>query len=300
MRTPLLASSGPTTLRASGERWLTGTADARSRVLRRLSVGSDREPSRSRRYGALRLVAACPRERVHGPRDAGAVGYKFVGAVQKIDLPFQPSPSGTALTVIAREENLNAYAVSVGYTPSLASPDRVECAALLTIRGVLQSIHGYPNEEAFWNPRPARRTRSRRVRDPGVRLDRRTECLQPSIVRYRLHNQQWDPTLLHRRQGLICPVPRQVPQSRPLQPRIAKQLPSRTRRSASPPRSVPRALRELSRTLREPPATVPPQSRRSGAGQRPSLAPCRCPRCRVQALTVPGGDPWYRWHLRVS
>ncbi len=78
------------------------------------------------------------------------MGEKFVGAVQKLDLPFQPSPSGTGLTVIAREENRNAYAVSVGYTPSLASQDRVECAALITIRGVVQSIHGYPNEEAFW------------------------------------------------------------------------------------------------------------------------------------------------------
>lgn len=78
------------------------------------------------------------------------MGKNFVGAVQKLDLPFQPCPSGTDLMVMAREEKGNAYAVSIGYTPSLASQDHVECAALFTIRGVLQSMHGYPNEEAFW------------------------------------------------------------------------------------------------------------------------------------------------------
>lgn len=52
--------------------------------------------------------------------------------------------------ILAREERSNAYALSCGYTPSLTSRDRVECAALITVRGVVQCIHGYPNEEAFW------------------------------------------------------------------------------------------------------------------------------------------------------
>lgn len=37
-----------------------------------------------------------------------------------------------------------------GYTPSLEAPDRTECAALLTFRGVVQLVYGYPNEEAYW------------------------------------------------------------------------------------------------------------------------------------------------------
>ena len=43
------------------------------------------------------------------------------------------------------------YAVLSGYTPSLKASDRRECVGLFTVRGVVQMIYGYPNEEAYWH-----------------------------------------------------------------------------------------------------------------------------------------------------
>ena len=38
-----------------------------------------------------------------------------------------------------------------GYTPrDLKAPQRQKAIALITVSGVMQSIFGYPNEEAFW------------------------------------------------------------------------------------------------------------------------------------------------------
>ena len=55
-----------------------------------------------------------------------------------------------------QEEVHNSYLIMVGYTPDLDSPNRVEAPALITGVGYVQSMFGYPNEEAFWkDPRMA-------------------------------------------------------------------------------------------------------------------------------------------------
>lgn len=73
------------------------------------------------------------------------------GRIVELDFPFTPSPSGGFLSLYQQEEAYNSYVVLHGYTPKdLKAPDRQEAIALITIRGVVQSIFGYPNEEAFW------------------------------------------------------------------------------------------------------------------------------------------------------
>jgi hypothetical protein len=73
------------------------------------------------------------------------------GEVRELDFPFTVSLSGGGLFVLQMEERRNAYAILIGYTPSLEAADRRECVALITVRGVLQSVYGYPNEEAYWH-----------------------------------------------------------------------------------------------------------------------------------------------------
>lgn len=73
------------------------------------------------------------------------------GEVRELDIPFTVSPSGGGLYVLQAEERRNAYVILLGYTPSLDADDRRECVALFTVRGVLQSVFGYPNEEAYWH-----------------------------------------------------------------------------------------------------------------------------------------------------
>jgi hypothetical protein len=48
------------------------------------------------------------------------------------------------------EEEHNSYIVMGGYEPSMESPDRIESLALITGAGCVQSIFGYPNEDAWW------------------------------------------------------------------------------------------------------------------------------------------------------
>lgn len=50
-----------------------------------------------------------------------------------------------------QEEGLGAcYLIMIGYSPDLDSPSRKEAAALITGAGCVQTVFGYPNEEAFW------------------------------------------------------------------------------------------------------------------------------------------------------
>jgi len=73
------------------------------------------------------------------------------GRFVELDFGFTPSPSGGGLYLYQKEEAFNSYAVLHGYTPrDLTAPDRQLAIALITISGVVQSIFGYPNEEAFW------------------------------------------------------------------------------------------------------------------------------------------------------
>lgn len=73
------------------------------------------------------------------------------GRVVELDFGFTPAPSGGGLCLYQQEDALNSYAVLHGYTPgALTAPDRRKAIALITIIGVVQSIFGYPNEEAFW------------------------------------------------------------------------------------------------------------------------------------------------------
>ena len=50
-----------------------------------------------------------------------------------------------------QEEGLDAcYLIMIGYSPDLDSPSRNEAPALITGAGCVQTVFGYPNEEAFW------------------------------------------------------------------------------------------------------------------------------------------------------
>jgi hypothetical protein len=54
------------------------------------------------------------------------------------------------------EEVHDCFLVVVGYTPDLDSPTRVETLALITGVGCVQSVFGYPNEDAYFkDPRGA-------------------------------------------------------------------------------------------------------------------------------------------------
>jgi hypothetical protein len=70
----------------------------------------------------------------------------LTGTPQKLDVGFMPSPSGGGLHFWQEEEVRNCYLVVVGYTPDHS--DLVP--ALITGVGYVQTVFGYPNEEAFW------------------------------------------------------------------------------------------------------------------------------------------------------
>jgi hypothetical protein len=73
------------------------------------------------------------------------------GRAVELDFGFTPAPSGGGLCLYQDEDARNSYAVLHGYIPGdLTAPDRQRAIALITISGVVQSIFGYPNEEAFW------------------------------------------------------------------------------------------------------------------------------------------------------
>lgn len=73
------------------------------------------------------------------------------GRFVELDFGFTPSPAGGGLFLYQTEEAVNSYAILHGYTPrDLKAPDSQRAIALITISQVVQSIFGYPNEEAFW------------------------------------------------------------------------------------------------------------------------------------------------------
>ena len=72
------------------------------------------------------------------------------GTPVRLDFPFEVSPSGGAVSLILDEERHAAFAVLIGYTPSLNAEDRREVVALVTVSGLVQAVFGYPNEEAVW------------------------------------------------------------------------------------------------------------------------------------------------------
>ncbi len=75
----------------------------------------------------------------------------FSGEVRELVIPFTASPSGGDLFVLQKEERRNAYVLLAGYTPGLDADPPSECVALFTVHGVVQSVFGYPNEEAYWH-----------------------------------------------------------------------------------------------------------------------------------------------------
>jgi hypothetical protein len=55
------------------------------------------------------------------------------------------------MCLLQAEEVHDCFVVIRGYTPDdMSAPDRTEAIALVTIVGVVQSVFGYPNEEAYW------------------------------------------------------------------------------------------------------------------------------------------------------
>src|SRR5215471_11632804 len=73
------------------------------------------------------------------------------GRFIELDFGFTPAPSGGGLYLYQQEERHNSYAVLHGYTPrDLKASQSQKAIALITVSGVMQSIFGYPNEEAFW------------------------------------------------------------------------------------------------------------------------------------------------------
>ncbi len=80
----------------------------------------------------------------------------LTGTPRRLDVGFVPSPSGGQMHFWIDEEVGNSYVVLLGYAPDLYAPDRVEALALVTGWGCVQSVFGYPNEDAFWkDPRGA-------------------------------------------------------------------------------------------------------------------------------------------------
>jgi hypothetical protein len=64
-----------------------------------------------------------------------------------------------------QEETHDCYLMVGGYTPSMEASDRMKGIALVKAQGYLQSVFGYPNEEAYWkDPRGELRTDSSRSR----------------------------------------------------------------------------------------------------------------------------------------
>lgn len=77
------------------------------------------------------------------------VATELSGVIHGMALPFTVSPSGGGLAVFAAEERFTAYAILIGYTPSMKAPEAAECVALVTVRMVAQLIYGHPNEESY-------------------------------------------------------------------------------------------------------------------------------------------------------
>src|SRR5260221_10037769 len=109
------------------------------------------------------------------------------GRFVELDFGFTPAPSGGGLWLCQQEEAHNSYAVLHGYAPrDLKAPESHKAIALITVSGVVQSIFGYPNEEAS-----AAAGRSSTGCSPTRRAARsRSSCfpkLGPGVVQDRDH-----------------------------------------------------------------------------------------------------------------
>lgn len=71
-----------------------------------------------------------------------------IGNIVKLDYEFTFSPSGGGLFHVQQEEAHRCYVVGVGYSPrgGFSSP----AVALITLWGIVQTIFGYPGEDAYW------------------------------------------------------------------------------------------------------------------------------------------------------
>jgi hypothetical protein len=72
------------------------------------------------------------------------------GTPRRLDVGFTPSPSGGQMYFWQEEEVHNCFLVMLGYTPDFAAAGSIETSALITGVGFVQSVFGYPNEDAFW------------------------------------------------------------------------------------------------------------------------------------------------------
>jgi len=112
------------------------------------------------------------------------------GEFVESDLGFAPSPSGGEMLLLQEEEVHDAFLLLCGYTPSLDAPDHEEGTLLVTIVGLVQSVFGYPNEEAFWFD-----SRGEHLRLPEFRLAAGRQV-------------RWCPPFLHRIERCVRAVPR--------------------------------------------------------------------------------------------
>jgi hypothetical protein len=53
------------------------------------------------------------------------------------------------MCLFQQEETHDCFVVIGGYAPSMEAPDRIEGIALVWAEGFVQSVFGYPNEEAY-------------------------------------------------------------------------------------------------------------------------------------------------------
>jgi hypothetical protein len=72
------------------------------------------------------------------------------GTPVRLDFQFVPAPGGGFMCLFQQEETHDCYLVIGGYAPSMEAPDRLSGIALLKAEGYVQSVFGYPNEEAYW------------------------------------------------------------------------------------------------------------------------------------------------------
>ena len=74
----------------------------------------------------------------------------FSGEVRELVIPLRRLPPA-AICSCSRRRNVGTHMCSAGYTPGLDADPPSECVALFTVHGVVQSVFGYPNEEAYWH-----------------------------------------------------------------------------------------------------------------------------------------------------
>jgi hypothetical protein len=69
----------------------------------------------------------------------------LTGPLRKLDLGIIPAPSGAGALVLHGEEVADCLVVFMAWSPA----DRTTTAALATFKACMQSIFGYPNDEAY-------------------------------------------------------------------------------------------------------------------------------------------------------